>query len=148
MLLLELIHKLVEYRKFKEVAFDLEKKEQIRKTLFIRGADEDPGPVEIEITDVGIFDLLNALSDVLKRVDEEKGSVIFEDEVNVFDKICMIEEMLSVSKRFNFKELFIEAVSRMDVIVTFMALLELIRLRKVTIKQRKNFSDIEIIRAE
>ena len=144
----ELIEKLVEYRKFKEIADDLEKKEQVRKSLFMRGVEEDVGPAEIEIVDVGIFDLLSALSDVLKRIEEQNETVIFEDEVTVVDKICMIEEMLSVSKRFKFTDLFIGVTSRMEVIVTFMALLELIKLKKLSVKQRKNFGEIDIVMAE
>jgi segregation and condensation protein A len=143
----ELIRQLVEYKKFKDAAARLQALEAEQENIFPRL----PGKLEFESTappprpDVSIFDLLNAVNGVLQRFTrrEDRGD-IFEDKWNVSEKIEFILKVISGRGRLRFAELFASAASRSEVICTFLALLELIRLRQIVCSQPEAFGEIEI----
>jgi segregation and condensation protein A len=100
--------------------------------------------------DVSIFDLLNAVNTVLKRFEQREGAAreIYEDKWTVSDKIESILKILSERGSVRFAELFESAASRSEVVCTFLALLELIRLKQLICVQPEPFSEIEITRAQ
>jgi segregation and condensation protein A len=99
--------------------------------------------------DVTLFDLLNAVNAILKRVAKEPDSRdVFEDKWTVSEKIEVMLKMMASVPRLKFSDLFIGATNRTEVIVTFLALLELIRLKQITAAQNDVFGEIEISRAE
>jgi segregation and condensation protein A len=113
-----------------------------------------PGKLEFENAapppkpDVSIFDLLNAVSGVLQRFNKRENlGDIFEDKWAVSEKIDFILKMISGRPSVRFVELFAGAASRTEVICTFLALLELIRLRQLVCAQPEPFAEIEISRA-
>jgi len=143
----ELIRQLVEYKKFKDAAMQLQTLEVRQENVFPRL----PGKLEFESTtplpkpDVSIFDLLNAVNSVLKRFGQrEGGGAIFEDKWTVSEKIEYILRALAERGRVLFSELFATAASRSEVVCTFLALLELIRLKQLLCKQSEEFGEIEI----
>jgi segregation and condensation protein A len=144
----ELIRQLVEYKKFKDAAAQLQAFELRQENIFPRlppklevDADEIPKP------DVSIFDLLNAVNNVLKRVTQREDlRDIFEDKWTVSEKIELIARLITQRTRVRFSELFEGVTSRTEVVVTFLALLELIRLKQITAAQAEAFGEIEIIR--
>ena len=146
----ELIRQLVEYKKFKDAAARLQALEAEQENIFPRL----PGKLEFESTappprpDVSIFDLLNAVNGVLQRFTrrEDRGD-IFEDKWNVSEKIEFILKVISGRGSLRFAELFASAASRSEVICTFLALLELIRLKQLACVQPEPFAEIEISRA-
>jgi segregation and condensation protein A len=147
----ELIRQLVEYKKFKDAAARLQVLEARQENIFPRV----PGKLEFESTapppkpDVSIFDLLNAVNTVLKRFekrDDERD--IFEDKWTVSEKIEVILGVINAREAVRFAELFAGAVNRAEVICTFLALLELIRLHQLVCAQPEPFGEIEIRRAE
>ena len=147
----ELIRQLVEYKKFKDAAAQLQTLEARQENIFPRL----PGKLELESTaplpkpDVSIFDLLNAVNSVLKRFGQrEGGGAIFEDKWTVSEKIEFILRVIAGRGGVRFSELFETAASRAEVICTFLALLELIRLKQVVCAQSGEFGEIEIRRAE
>jgi segregation and condensation protein A len=147
----ELIRQLVEYKKFKDAAAQLQKLEARQENIFPRL----PGKLELENTapppkpDISIFDLLNAVNSVLKRFGQrDGGSAIFEDKWTVSEKIEFILCVLAGRGNMRFSELFETAASRAEVICTFLALLELIRLKQILCAQGEEFGEIEIRRAE
>jgi Uncharacterized conserved protein len=98
--------------------------------------------------DVSIFDLVNAVNAVLKRfAKREDLRDIFEDKWSVSEKIEHLMRLSSQRPTLKFSELFEEATSRSEVVVTFLALLELIRLKQLVVTQPQPFGDIEICRA-
>jgi segregation and condensation protein A len=146
----ELIRQLVEYKKFKDVAAQLQMREVMQENIFPRlpakviFSDEAP-PAKPEVS---IFDLLNAVNIVLKRFNKREDlRDIFEDKWSVSDKIEMILTRIKESASVRFSELFSQATSRTEVVVTFLAMLELIRLKQLVITQAEPFSEIEINRA-
>ncbi|MGD0745044.1 MAG: segregation/condensation protein A [Verrucomicrobiota bacterium] len=147
----ELIRQLVEYRKFKDAAAQLQTLEARQENIFPRL----PGKLELESTaplpkpDVSIFDLLNAVNSVLKRFGQRDSSgAIFEDKWTVSEKIEFILRVIAERGGARFSELFETAAGRSEVVCTFLALLELIRLKQVVCAQGQEFGEIEIRRAE
>jgi segregation and condensation protein A len=143
----ELIRQLVEYKKFKDAAWNLHLRQAEQEKIFHRRAvavEVDPEATP-SLGEVSIFDLITAFQKVLDRVKEREDlKEIFEDRFTVSDKINTIQQMLTSRPRIIFTDLFIEAASRTEIVVTFLALLELIRLKQVRVVQPETFSEIEI----
>ena len=148
----ELIRQLVEYKKFKDAAAKLQVLEERQENVFPRL----PGKIEFEAeaapvkTEVGIFDLLNAVNSVLKRFQEKTAGTreIYEDKWTVSEKIEFVLKLLSERGSVKFSELFESAANRSEVVCTFLALLELIRLKQLACVQPEPFAEIEISKAE
>jgi segregation and condensation protein A len=146
----ELIRRLVEYKKFKDAAAQLQSLETQQENTFPRlpakpEFETEPAPVRGEAS---LFDLLNAVNAILKRVSErEELRDIFEDKWTVSQKIEFLLELIRDQAEIRFSTLFEAATSRSEVVVTFLALLELIRLRRITAMQPDPFGEIFISRA-
>jgi segregation and condensation protein A len=147
----ELIRQLVEYKKFKDAAVQLQGLEVARENTFPR----QPGKLEFESEnpqpkpEVSIFDLLNAVNLVLQRFTKrDDPRDIFEDKWSVSEKIEHVMKMLAERPRVTFTELFAQAASRSEVVCTFLALLELIRLKQLVCVQPEPFAEIEIARTQ
>jgi len=98
--------------------------------------------------DVSLFDLLNAVNSVLKRFGQREDSRgIYEDKWTVSEKIEHLIRLIAERTRLKFSELFETVTSRSEVVVTFLALLELIRLKQLVAVQAEAFGEIEIRRA-
>jgi segregation and condensation protein A len=145
----ELIRQLVEYKKFKDAAAQLQEKEALQEGVYPRQpgkpefAPEGPAPKP----EVSLFDLINAVSVILKRFQERDAARdVFEDKWTVSEKIEQLMNVLKTRERLRFSELFADSTSRSEVVVTFLALLELIRLKQLRVAQPEEFSEIEIRR--
>jgi segregation and condensation protein A len=143
----ELIRQLVEYKKFKDAAAQLQTLEARQENVFPRVpgklefVEDKPAPKP----DVSIFDLLNAVNTVLKRFEKREDTRdIFEDKWTVSEKIEYVVRVLASREQVRFSELFEDATSRSEVVCTFLALLELIRLKQLVCVQAGDFGEIEI----
>jgi segregation and condensation protein A len=146
----ELIRQLVEYKKFKDAALQLGRREDEQSRIFPRqvgaglGIDAD---AEVPLAEVSIFDLINAFNDVLKKATaREDFREIMEERFTVSDKIEEILYTLRDRPEMIFSELFATASSRAEVVVTFLALLELIRLKRLKVRQDEAFGEIRVIK--
>ncbi len=145
----ELIRQLVEYKKFKDAAAQLQVFEVRQEDVFPRL----PSRLEFEPeaaprAEASIFDLVNAVNVVLKRLSKrEDQRDIFEDKWTVSEKIEHLLRVLDGRRGVRFSELFEGVTSRSEVVVTFLALLELIRLKQLAALQSEPFGEIEICRA-
>ena len=146
----ELIRQLVEYKKFKDAAAQLQLLEGRQENIYPRM----PGKIEFEVEtavvkpEVGIFDLLNAVNGILKRFADKTASTreIYEDKWTVSEKIEFVCGLIAANGSVKFSELFAKAANRAEVICTFLAVLELIRLKQIACVQPEPFAEIEIIR--
>jgi segregation and condensation protein A len=143
----ELIRQLVEYKKFKDAAAQLQELEIRQENVYPRL----PVPQEFEVPasrsrgGVSLFDLINAVNAVLKRVGQREDlRDIFEDRWTVSEKIEALARLVAERGVVRFSDLFAAAASRSEVVVTFLALLELIRLRQLVATQDEPFGEIEI----
>lgn len=144
----ELAQKLLEYKKFKEVAGQLREMENRRSKLFTRKVEEkvktdSEGKPYFESD---IFSLISAMSSVLKNFSREELYEIIKDEFTVEEKVHDLIHMLVINPVIYFVDIFKKAKNKIEIIATFLALLELIRLKEVVIRQREAFGKIEIIR--
>lgn len=144
----DLIRQLVEYKKFKDAAAKLSVRELEQSKLFARAADTEENAPERPLGDVSVFDLINAFNKILKRIENKSEDLreIFEENFTVGDKIDFILKMTESGIAIKFSELFESAASRAEIVVTFLALLELIRLKQVKCVQEEVFGEIELRR--
>lgn len=144
----ELVRQLLEYKKFKEAAEHLQTRAQVQENLFSRVPEKPDFAGERPLGEVSIFDLLNAFQTMLKRVNvKEDLREIFEENFTVSDKIDLILKMMASGVALKFSELFAGAASRTEIVVTFLAMLELIRLKQLRTVQPDVFSEIELVKA-
>src|SRR3989339_766468 len=130
---LELIQRLLEYQAFKDASLGLREKEEEWMNIFHREpvkdeeAEAESTEPELYLFDVNLFDLLGAFKKILNTAPPEAVRITREA-LTVKDKISHIMEMLEHNDTVRFEDLFKEDRSRVQIVVTFVALLELIRL--------------------
>jgi len=145
----ELIRQLIEYKKFKDAAGFLSLRELEQEGRFAHQPDAADVP-EIEapaLAEVSIFDLIRAFQNVLKRFEESHdfGDII-DDRYTVSDKIELLMKHVQPGEARRFEELFQTATTKAEVIVTFLALLELMKLNQFVVRQHELLGDIVIER--
>ncbi len=148
----ELIRQLIEYKKFKEAAALLRDQETKQENLFARvPVTPDLAPVEnILVDEVGIFDLIHAFQKILKRLEKKPENLaeIFAENFTVSDKIEHVLRITQSGVPVRFEELFADAAGRTEIVVTFLAMLELIRLKQLRVRQEGLCGEIWIDRVE
>ena len=147
----QLIARLIEYKRFKEAAADLGDRESFWREVFVRqgkGAWEDsPEPQEEELFNFGLIDLLDAFRRVLKNAPAARFHEITGDSISITDRINEILGRLEHEDSITFESLFDKDGSRAAIIISFLALLELARLRAIKIMQLAEFGSIRIMKA-
>ncbi len=146
----ELVRRLLEYKMFKEAATELGQRESHQKHFFARvGSGVDVGKLsasEEEFFEASLFDLITAFTKVLKDIPKESFHKVIKDEFTVSEKIHDVLHMLVEKQSMLFTALFKVAKSKSEVITIFLAILELIKIREVIVRQHAPFGDIEIIK--
>ena len=142
----ELIRQLIEYKKFKEAAGELHLRALEQERIFARDAGAASTLQEpLRLGEVGIFQLINAFQTVIKRIEARQGvQEIPGERFSVSEKIDAILRRVATGRQLRFSDLFGAVASRLEVVVTFLALLELIRLKQVRAVQKNIFEEIEI----
>jgi len=145
----ELVRRLLEYEKFKEIAENLRGRELSQREVFKRPKSEMDkealGGTEVYF-EASIFDLINAFSKALEDIPKELFYEVIKDEVTIEEKIHEILHLLLVVPSVSISELFGKARNKMEIIVTFLGILELIRLKEIVARQKGLFQEIEITR--
>lgn len=141
----ELKEKLAEYEKFKKLALTLEQRQKGEEQLFARELSLFIPEDEETTIDATLFELMDAFAFILKEAEKDKFFEITKDEITVKEKIAFITDTIKKKNKIVFSSLFKNEKSRQGIIVTFMALLELIRLKKIKIKQSSIFGKIWLI---
>lgn len=145
----ELIQKLVEYRKFKQIAEQLREKEVARSLIFSR-EPEDMTPFQKEekinpVEGLHVSDLINAFQKALRRAARRNViATVQRDEISVKDRIRDIVDVLKQYETVRFSKLIRENMDRHEVVVTFLAILELMKMKHIKCFQHSLFDDIVI----
>jgi len=143
----ELMQRLLEYQVYKESSLELRQKEEIWKNIFKRSVPDkddisfEPEPILIE---ANVFDLISAFKKLLEKAPEQVLEITRET-LTVADKINLIVERLEKEDGVRFEDLFEDGFTKITLIVTFLALLEIIRLGLAKIYQEKAFGSIWIL---
>jgi segregation and condensation protein A len=142
----ELIRRLLEYQKYKQAAGDLEKRPILDRDVFIRlMAPELEEVPEEEKIEVNLFELLEAFRQVLERVRLETVHEVILEPLSVEDKIQEILTLLGRENRsMAFHRLFPEQASRRVVVITLLAILELVKMKRIRIFQLAPFETIRV----
>ncbi|RKY33935.1 MAG: hypothetical protein DRP68_00805 [Candidatus Omnitrophota bacterium] len=141
----ELIKKLLEYQKFKEAAAYLKQRERERLRYISRSTPDKEREVYIEAS---IFDLISAFKSALKEVPKDIFFEVVRDEFTVEEKMHDLLHLLLEREKISLEEFFSSAQNKLEIIVTFLAILELIRLREIVAIQKDLFSEILIVRRD
>ncbi|OGX08390.1 MAG: hypothetical protein A2Z88_02140 [Omnitrophica WOR_2 bacterium GWA2_47_8] len=147
----ELVRRLQEHQKFKEIAEELRLKEAVRRDLFSRQLDEEKTQELIDESkevyfEATLFDLITALTSALNKAPSEIIHEIFKEEFTVEKKLHEILHLLLEKSSVHLNELFGKARTKVEIIVTFMAVLELIRLKEIVAVQKRHFDEIWVMR--
>ena len=142
--------RLQEYKMLKETTELLKPMENINR--FYKNPEPDANKFRYVVKDMNMDMLLDAFTRIMLRVqksDEKKEEKeIKKEKFTIVQKIASIKDSLIIRKRINFSELFSASICREEIITTFMALLELLKLQEIRVKQTENFADIEISKYE
>jgi segregation and condensation protein A len=139
----ELVYQLLEHQKFKNAAEMLYTREELENAVWNKPPDgilKDGG----EVVAVTLFDLLKAFHEVVKRFEAERVLEVEQEEVTIEQQIEDIRRRFLIHDTLAFSSFFAEARSKRHLIVIFLALLELVRLREIWLSQKKAFEEIQI----
>ncbi len=141
----ELVRRLLEYKSYQESSLHLRKREEIWKNVFNRNVPEDsefePEPVLFE---ANVFDLITAFNKLLEKSPEQVMEITRES-LTVTDRMNFIVAQIEKEDGMKFEDLFEGVYTRIVLIVTFLALLELVKLGLVKIVQEKAFGYIWLL---
>lgn len=136
----ELVNRLVEYEKFKNAAQMLWEKSTVENSIFPRGKIEtDENNSEIN---VGVFDLLNVFQKILARHKEEITMEIEREEMSLSEMLANLKQQLKLHKTFNVTDFFTNTRSKRELVLAFMAILEIVRTDAIKLFQTNVFGEI------
>jgi len=143
----DLVHQLLAYKQFKQVAQGLAEREAEGLRSFIRLAPPPkPATINVDLGGVTIEDLLEAVRRALALAEPAPpvGDVVRPLVITIRGQIALIEATLAVQPSISFTELLRQASSRIEIIVTFLAVLELLKRRRIEVMQERMFGEIII----
>jgi len=141
----ELVRQLVEYQKFKEAGTALRELEQRRSLTFARESLGPEGPLRTDYPlEVSLFDLLAALRRVIEQMPKTDHVELEPDRLSVAQRIAEVLERMAGAGEMRFEDLFLGSREVGDVVVTFLAVLELVRLRLIRVWQVEAFGAIRV----
>ena len=146
----ELVKKLLEYKTFKEAAGELKEMHLRQKDIFTRSPGIQNTRLQAKEEEDGfeasLFDLITAFTKVLKEIPRTTFHQVIKDEFTVSDKIHDILHALVAKPAILFHDLFKGVKNKGEIVAIFLALLELVKLKEVLVKQSGPFKEIEVIR--
>lgn len=147
----ELVRQLLEYQAFKEAALSLDTRPLLNRDVFTRGAPaEEPAAAEQEeevMIEVGVFELVQAFRVVISGLDRSEDMAIDTEKMSLTDRINEIMERLTEEKELTFTDLLAERTDRKRIVYTFLAILELMKLRMIRAYQLGPFGVIRLFLA-
>ena len=145
----ELVHRILEYKRFKNISIQLQDKLNTHNKRYPKGTQMNYVPSEnittIFPSDIKLFDLAKTFKNILDNLPENNELDIISEEISLQEQMNFIMDILSNKKKIHLTEI-IAGNSKIYVINSFLAILELIRIKEIDFKQIKNFSDIIISR--
>ena len=131
----ELIRRLLEYQKYKTVAADLGERAISGRDVFGRGAPPPSADGPPPLKEVSVFKLLDALKKIAQRINASVALEVDAERMTIQDRIGGLVDMLRDRRRCRFDELFEGVTTSYDLVVTFLALLEMAKMRVASIYQ-------------
>ena len=140
----ELIKRLQEYQRYKEAAERIDKIPRIDREIFSANAKLPEFTLQTPMLDIPIEDLTFALAEVMRRVDQSQAHLINFEELSTRERMTQILERMKTESFIEFTSLFIPKEGKIGVVVTFLAILELLKDSLIEIVQSEEFGPIHI----
>jgi segregation and condensation protein A len=142
-----LARQLVAYKKYKQIAHLLSERERAGLKTYLRLAPPPTVAPAVDLTGLGLEDLRQALAEALapQPAGPPLGDVVAAPLVNIRDQIRLIVESIRARGKTSFRKLIRKVKSRLEIVVTFLAVLELVKQRRVLAQQEQLFGDIELV---
>jgi segregation and condensation protein A len=134
----------LEYQRYKDAASELEQRDILTRDVFIRAAPPMEETVPRGFREVSIFELLGALKRVIERLPKDAVHEVTLDKITVREKMTLLLDKLRIQSQILFEALFDDVKTRMEVVVTFLAMLELVKVRAIRIVQEEMAGPIVI----
>lgn len=131
----ELVRRLLEYQKYKQAAEQLAGRSVLGRDVFPRGSSDEIASGQPALEAVSVFKLLDAFQAVLERTQKTREHEIDFERFSITEKISELSDLLQREKRVMFHQMFPEDASRAELIITFLAILEMTRLRMTHLTQ-------------
>ena len=134
---MEIARPLAEYLQLKSAAEELSRRALLGENTFVRQPAEvrDLVPRDEEFIKIGLFELIDAFQQILKNISAEERLELTSDSISVKDRISELVDLFEEKKSLTFEELFAGAPNKSDVIITFLAILEMVKLCLVRLAQ-------------
>lgn len=147
---LELVEKLLEYRKFRDLAEALGRRFELADDTFGRRVKPhvDADPDEEDLIDISLYDLMTALRNTLKYLLEKPIHEVFGEGASIEEKIARIEELLGSSESVAWSQLTQESRTKVEIVCCLLAILELCRMRRIRVHQHEFFGEIRLFARE
>ncbi len=149
----ELIQALLEYKKYKEVSEELSYYESNQRKIKFRGnfdedVSENPPEYDILLKNVSVYDLAKVFKRAIEEIKEEPVHQVRKINISIDEQIDFIFSQFKDKLELHFLTLVENMKEKIRVLVTFIALLELVKMSKVGIKESPNFNDFILYRIE
>ncbi len=147
-----LVKRLIEYKRFKEMAGAMSGMEDEQRKVFSRGYREADPKVMTEtddenlMRDVSLFDLIASFKFVMDRMPKRLVHEVIQLNITVEEQIAYLTELFKHRSEVTFAELMAKMEDKIRIVVTFLALLELIRGKQLIVRQHETFGDLSIMR--
>ncbi len=143
---MEIARPLAEYLQLKSAAEELSRRALLGENTFVRqpAAVRDLVPRDEEFIKIGLFELIDAFQQILKNISAEERLELTSDSISVKDRISELVELFEEKKSLTFEELFADAPHKSDVIITFLAILEMVKLCLVRLAQHSHTGMIRL----
>lgn len=147
----ELVKALLEYKRYKEMSEELNFLESSQRKLNYRGnysADEKESPPDFEtlLKNVSIYDLAKAFKKIIEGIENVPVHEIVKVNVTIDEQIEYILKKIETGGKVHFLELVLEMKEKIRIVVTFVALLELVKMGKIGIIASHKFNDFYLMR--
>jgi segregation and condensation protein A len=143
----ELVRRLLEYQKYKAAAADLAERGTLGKDVFGRGSGEAVPEGPAPFAQPGVFSLLDAFEKVLKRTNVKLDHEVIFDRISITDRMNELSDKLNVRRAMRFEDLLAEpgrAITRFDIVITFLAILEMAKLRMIRVYQSDPLAPLHV----
>ena len=131
----DLVRRLLEYQRYKEASEELGKRPMLGRDVFSAKLHERPAEDADAPIEANVFDLINAFSTILGRIPKDRFHEVSVDRLSVNDRIMQIVDMLKGDATVSIEELLPAIITRYDVVITFLAILEMAKLKMVRVYQ-------------
>ncbi len=139
----------LEYERFRALADDLKQREETTASLIARVGPSPESPIEVvEFSEVSVYDLHQTFSRIIQEIGAAQSRVVEGESYSVDEKMLEIEALLALNQRLVLSDYLRTLQSKLEIIVVFLALLELIRLKEVNAKQDSSHAEILLEKGE